>query len=992
MEPDRAALTPALRGRPAAEPVPAPTGRFPPGGRAVGVLELQRTAGNSAVAAVLAGRVVQRCGPIPHEVCPCNADGPDDQHAPEQPGVQREPEAPAAAPTPSALDVSEIKDIEDFSGYSEGDRLGFVARLHDQAWVGPYDEAALERIWGSFDASNRLEAVAGGNIALFRDSIEYGAELDELPYVVRARAQFTEDVKGTAARFLTDNRAYVTAQLEQLGLQPGAPGGSQQDVAQRQADALEDIKRDAQVVTRAQEAQGKLLTLQVGWEIDTLPDDLPSMRHVEGPAMFDPKGPPMFGPRDEQPPLPAWEQVNEHYQRISALIAGVANNNPAIFAAMREDGLGSLRGDDPQVALQAVGTTLRKVLTDIDASGPKIADGDLDYRDLVPIHQQLFSGTTRGPTQTDWSKPLAQDVAKQVLADHEASEFWISLGLGTLAAAAFVVAELATLGSATFFIAAGVGLAAGGIQAGRSWEQYFDMAQAADATVRDNLSVLSQGQASTALLGAVVDTAFLFLDAYQVGAKGVQVAAEQAGRATGREAAEQAERELMELARKEAADGAQAMEQRAGAGAAREAAEATGTGVLHEAPTRIGTSEHHLKAIGSGGRPTLWLCSDCVILADRVSDVLKQLPTDHTARTELGEILANAQRWQRAFESTQRGVQIGEARLVRETNDLASRLTALSAQNTDLEGLLFFRTFLAGSEEATRILGEQVARRLTAELGEAGLVQLVRDLGPDALRNLADLTGAEIRQLVETRGRDLVRWLGDGGTAAGVGGLTGARARELLGLVPEDLLNAFRAGRSRTSALVVHEAVQGFGAATIQRLRTMMGDRFTGAVLDDFRQWRMVVLEPDLAPLVRGNRGRVVREGLPSLEGRIVEDIEDILRSAGMNGPAAERGMRIWTHADGSVVRIKVGSQALRGQRTVPHLVREISERPGRYGVDDIIAKIAEGGEVLPAGRKFAETSLANWFHAITGRDPSPDELTFLVDLWADAGHTNIIR
>lgn len=952
------------------------------------MLHLQQSAGNSAVLALLSGDVaVQRCGPIPHDICPCNDDGPDDTGGDHRhPAVQRQSKAPATpAVPPSALDEGQIKAIQDFSGYSESDRLGFIIRLHQERWVGPGDEAALERIWGSFGED--LPRVASANIKLFKDSIDYGAELDKLPQVQRTRTQFEQDVKGTAARFLVDNRAYVTAQLEQLGLAPGAPGGSEQDVAQRREDALADIKRDAETVTRAQDAQRQLLTMQIGWETINVPDDLPSMRNVEIAAMFDPKGPqPTLRRGVEDESMPTWDQVNDQYVRIAALIAGVTNNNPAVYAAMRDDGLQNLTGNDPQAALQAVGTTLRKVLTDIDGTGPKITSGDLDYRDLVPIHQQLFAGMTRGPSQTDWSKPFSQTVAKQVLEDHEASEFWIALGLGTLAAAAFIVAELATFGSATFFIAAGVGLGAGAIQAGRSWEQYFDMAQAAKANVRDDTSVLSQGQASGALLSAVVDTAFLFLDAYQVGAKGAKAAAK-AGQAASKEAAEQAEREVMELAQKEAAEAARTAERRAGSAAAREAAEATGTGVLHEAPAQIGKSAHQLKAIGSGGKATLWLCSDCVVLIDRVSEILRKLPAEHPARTELAEILAGAQRW----EASAVAGKIGGPRLVRETNDLASRLTALSARHADIEGLIFFRTFLAGSEEAAKVMGEQVTRKLTGELGEAAFVQLVRDLGPDALRNLADLSGPEIRQLLESRGRDLVRWLGDGGTAAGVGGLTGARARELLAALPEAVLDGFRSGRSRTSALSVWQAVKELGANAVQRLRTMIGDRFTGTVLDNFRQWKMITIDPALDALIKGGKGRVVREGLPALEGRLLADIEDILRAAGMRGPAAERGMRIWTHADGSVVRIKVGAKALRGQRTTPHLVREISDRPGQYAAQNIIAKVTESGHVVPAGTNFARQSLSDWFLGVAGRAPTQAELTFLMDLWADAGHVTIV-
>src|SRR3712207_7400023 len=68
-------------------------------------LQLQQSVGNSAVVALLKGQIVQRCGPIPHENCPCNDDGPEyrdhheDHRDHDEPAVQRQP---APAPTPAA--------------------------------------------------------------------------------------------------------------------------------------------------------------------------------------------------------------------------------------------------------------------------------------------------------------------------------------------------------------------------------------------------------------------------------------------------------------------------------------------------------------------------------------------------------------------------------------------------------------------------------------------------------------------------------------------------------------------------------------------------------------------------------------------------------------------------------------------------------------------------------------------------------------------------
>jgi hypothetical protein len=154
--------------------------------------------------------------------------------------------------------------------------------------------------------------------------------------------------------------------------------------------------------------------------------------------------------------------------------------------------------------------SLSELLANIRAAIPKIGT-DLDDRDLVPLHEHLFAGEP-GASGTSWSRPMHQWAARAMLAEHESSEFWLTLGLGTLAAAAFVVAELATFGTATFFLAAGVGLGAGGALAGRGWEQWGDLDTAANAGASDDGQLVTRGQADAAFTSAVIDSAFAFLD------------------------------------------------------------------------------------------------------------------------------------------------------------------------------------------------------------------------------------------------------------------------------------------------------------------------------------------------------------------------------------------------------------------------------------------------------------------------------------------------
>jgi hypothetical protein len=991
------------------------------------VLELQHGAGNASVSRHLATRPHAPDPPpaAPHprlpeepahvaqalartaseriarggERCACGgmigADGLCDRcRARAQAGVlARQPaetELPATEAAPSALpdSAAALALIQDFSSYSVDDRLGAIALIHEEFWVGPIDEQTLLRIWSSFDD---LSAVASANIALFRESADRGAPLLNLPQVAALRDRFRDDVIGLARQHMVDNRAYITSQLERLGLDADGPDAE----PGRREDELAAIQRDAENVSRAQEYQRAMRTLLVGYEYrDDHPGIGPSLNPV--PAFFDPEHAPLMGPNgDEQPALASWEATKLNYDRMTALVAGVANANPAIFATLRDGTTANLASEDPNQALMTVHTALSKVLADIDATGPKVG-GVLDYRDLKPIHEQLFGGA-RAVSGENWSTGLAQWVGEDVVRDHEATEFWITLGLSSLGAAAFIVATLATAGSATFFIAAGVGAGIGAGMAAHSWEQYLTLAQAARTNVRDDLGLLGAGQASAALVTAVLDTAFVFLDVFGAAARLARVGG-QAGKVLTKEAAEQAERQVAELAEREAAqqterEAAEQAAERVGSAAGREGLEEGAEGVLHEAPVKVGEARHTLKIMQIGERIRVWLCTDCATLIDRVTEAINALPAgpEHEAlRVELREIEAAAQRFEAQFLGQSRP-QIGLSRLNRETDALASRLSDLSRLHPDIEALIFFRTFMADAEGAAQILGATLARRLEQELGREGLVGLMRDIGPKAVLNLSDLPGPEIaamlRNLQVTLADDakvVVRWIGET--------QTGAQARRLLADVPATALQkvVMVHARNRIEAAALRGIVDRLGSGTIPQLEQMLGQAFHGGRLKELAELDMFVLDPALQAFVDAGSGKVARS-LGALGNRTVADIEVELVNAAMQGPRVERGMRIWTHADGSVVRIKVGAEALRGPTTTPHMVREIADQGHAYGVRDIIAKVTEDGTPVAAGTNFARQALSDWLRGAIGRVATDPELEILMGIWGRAGHVPVI-
>ncbi|WP_233104155.1 AHH domain-containing protein [Haliangium ochraceum] len=487
--------------------------------------------------------------PLPQAAAP--------RHPPAAP-VQRKPAQAQETPLARALRTraaDDIKALDDFDSLSDAERLVFIRALLAQGWVGPRDERALERIWASFD--ERILAVAGAHIGLWRQSCARGAQLDELPAVRGMQARFRRDVRARARDVLTRNEAYVRAEMEALGTtERGAVAPTDSVIpADEQADYLASVRERAEDLALARHARDKLASVPVGYE-----------RFVsKGGSLwlivrFQPDARPSFAHDSEAVPearraedARSWGEVKAHHERLQAVIAQLASTSPVLYqAAAQEDdeALATMAAAPPAEARGTMAERLADLLSDIRATRAKLG-GDLDDRDLAPLHEQLFAGAASA-SGTDWSAPGNRWAAERLLADHESMEFWTQLGLSTVAAAAFVVAELASFGSATFFLAAGAGLAAGGTLAAGSWEHAEDLGTAANASTGEG-GVVSRAQADRAQTTAIVNSALLFLDLIPAAraARGVATAsrgaragaregAEQAAERAGREGAEQA--------------------------------------------------------------------------------------------------------------------------------------------------------------------------------------------------------------------------------------------------------------------------------------------------------------------------------------------------------------------------------------------------------------------------------------------------------------------
>ncbi len=401
----------------------------------------------------------------------------------------------------------------------------------------PPDPIALGRtIWESFAAD--LFPVAADNLELFRASYRRGM-VYSLPVVEQVRQAFHDDVQATARDYLAKNRSLVLGELQEIGEAESARTTSKDlsDAASERQQAIAAMQDAAKHVIEAQRMMDQTRRIPVGV-------GNPGTENPGGPwlvSYFDPERPPDIpltgkfqgwtGTMDEwwvdyipgrggtpgtgtgEVQLMNYEALKVTHNQLRFEVASFINQYPAVYAAMQADKLDKLaEANGPAEAHAILAETLHAVLANIVKTSPKLQGDDDFWLKLKPIHQQLTSGAVAGPSGTPWSDPARAFIAKEIVKDYEDAEFWKDIGLAVLAMAAFVVAELATAGGATFFIAAGVGMGITGYQVYEKYSEYDRLAPASGVDMGPELQLVDPAQASAARLAAILETvgAFLF--------------------------------------------------------------------------------------------------------------------------------------------------------------------------------------------------------------------------------------------------------------------------------------------------------------------------------------------------------------------------------------------------------------------------------------------------------------------------------------------------
>ena len=409
-------------------------------------------------------------------------------------------------------DPGDVKAIDNVNVATEDEKIQLLRILTYQGWVGPRDESKIEEIWRSFGA--QIPRVFKENPLLFQSGIDGGADLESLAVVKKAQVGFMTDVQAIALGYLNENEAHILAEMKTYGIGAAAPTVDQDKNVQ-------GLQAVAEEVRQAQEQEDKLRSVKVGsqWETGT---EMGYLWAAKVPSTFNPQKPPdenLDG--DEADKDRDWLPVKQVWDPLAGFITTIANRYPAIYAGIeqsqtiwgRDDKIAPIaKAATPAQARQLIGDVLKETLRNIREARPKILSNDPDYRDLLPIHAQMLAGTATVPSGNDWNDPFYSWVMRHDMEGYKVRQFWVRLGLQSAAAAAFVVAELATFGTATFFVAAGVGLAAQGTLAVNSVEQYLNLERLAKSATSDATAMVDTASVIEAGKKAIQDvTDFLMM-------------------------------------------------------------------------------------------------------------------------------------------------------------------------------------------------------------------------------------------------------------------------------------------------------------------------------------------------------------------------------------------------------------------------------------------------------------------------------------------------
>lgn len=176
----------------------------------------------------------------------------------------------------------------------------------------------------------------------------------------------------------------------------------------------------------------------------------------------------------------------------------------------------------------------------------------------------------------------------------------------------------------------------------------------------------------------------------------------------------------------------------------------------------------------------------------------------------------------------------------------------------------------------------------------------------------------------------------------------------------------------------------------------VLAKRIDGRMMKELALLQMVKLDDALVDTIKNNGwGKLVREMGP-MHGKTVTELKNELTTLGfIKNSASNASQEVWTHADGSVIRISKSTELA----PYLHFKKEISNTPHQIGPAHIQAKVTDANKhmVPPEPNDAMEAQLAQWYWEKTRIDPkwliANEYETYLAmkDVWGIATHIELL-
>lgn len=434
----------------------------PPTPRGVDLMRIQRSAGNRAASSLVTQRIKE--------------------------GSQ----LPFDAKSKADQDLG-----RDFDSKSDAEKIVVIRRV-----VGAGKPDAMLIGWGKL--SDEMGA-ARANAELFDQSVKLDDTLLRHAPFATFRAKFRTDVETLARSYLAENRALVVAEMARTGVTDQANGET--PTADQDA-AVQDAQKLAPQIERVRDAKKKLR----GTVVATRKTNMRYGEEGEVAVYFDPARPPAESATSSS----SWEAVNREWRRTIQVESALVRQSPSAAYFLKEDAPSTDALKNPAdlaAARAAIATALTDLAAKIDKAVPMVGDS-ITFIDMPPLQQQLLAGAPCA-SGTNWSGAFEKTLATREIKDATIANLLTTLGLATVSAAFFILASLASGGTAALLAVLGAGASA--TQAGLDWKKYYELSTVHDATVDPELELISGDQVDEALISAILDSVFAAVDGWQGG-------------------------------------------------------------------------------------------------------------------------------------------------------------------------------------------------------------------------------------------------------------------------------------------------------------------------------------------------------------------------------------------------------------------------------------------------------------------------------------------